>query len=515
MRKYFLPAIALSLPMLVFFAGYIFYHAEDIQPTGFIQYDNVSYVAYGKQYNDADEFHLQYSNPFNENNNYKPIYFQPQSLFFALLMKAGVPPGWILIPFSILCSLICFLLILRIYDFLVPEKKFRTLNTWFFAWGGGLLTIAGFFTYYVLSRQENIDPENGWWGLSLGRSLFFSCEAYYHALFLGCIYFLLKRKWIISIVLILLLSLSHPFTGLELAAIVSAWCIFEFFFNRKEIPVWFALASIGIVCFHLYYYLVYLPQFSDHQSVNEQYTLRWRLGIYRILPAYCIVGVFAVASIYKASLKKFLQVRSNRIFLGWFLIAFLLSNHEVFMKARQPIHFTRGYVWTGLFLLGLPALQSFNQYVKSRFKITGLVIFSCIFLLDNFIWITASSFSKANTPSVSYITREQKNIFKILDSVSTNQTLIISNDNIMAYLSTVYTKAYPWHSHIYTTPFAQKKLEIQNLFFKKGIFDTAWTRRDVNFILQRNDSIAANTLEKINAKRISETNHYLIYHYKP
>ena len=40
--------MALTLPMLVFFAGYLFRHNPDLIPTGFIQYDNVSYVALWK-----------------------------------------------------------------------------------------------------------------------------------------------------------------------------------------------------------------------------------------------------------------------------------------------------------------------------------------------------------------------------------------------------------------------------------------------------------------------------------
>lgn len=522
MRKNFLYAFALCLPMLVFFAGYLFNHSKAIQPTGFIQYDNVSYIAYAKQYTDADKFHLQYSNPFNDSDDYRPIYFQIQTLFFAFLLKAGVPPGWILIPFTIICTLICFLLLIRIYDFVMPNPKNRTFNTWLFAWGGGLLTLAGIVAHYILKREGSvtddlflIDPEKGWWGLSFGRSLFFSCEAYNHALFLGCIYALLRRKYILAIVLLFLLSVSHPFTGLELAAIVCAWCAFEFLLRKNELPIWFALASLAVLSFHLYYYLVYLEQFPDHRSVSEQYTLTWRLGIYRIIPAYCIVGTLAIVSMYNASLKKFLAIRPNRIFLCWFLIAFLLANHEVFMQARQPIHFTRGYIWTSLFLLGLPALQQFNVWLKNKYKVIGLAVFAFVFLFDNFIWITGNAIGKATSPYITYITPEQKQIFQALDQSSTNHTLIISNDNSMAYLSSVYTKAYPWYSHPYTTPFAATKSQIQNLFFTKGVFDSAWSRRHINFILRKEDTTALSALERVKAKKILETSNYLIYSYNP
>lgn len=515
MRKTVLFAGVLIIPMLVFHLNYLFNHVTGLEPTGFIQYDNVSYVAYGKQYLDAGKFHLQYSNPFNDSNEYEPIYFQTQFLFFALLIKSGLPPGWIMIPFSLICSLICFILVIRIYDLLVTDKKNRTLNIWLFAWGGGLLSLAGIITHFVLQNNIGftnnlllIDPEKGWWGLNLGRSLFFTCEAYYHALFLGCIYTLLRKKWIASAILLFLLSASHPFTGLELAGIICAWCAFEFIYDRKNIPFWFITVSILILSFHLYYYLYYLEQFPDHRSVREQYTLEWKLRYYRMIPAYIIVGSLAVATIFQARVKKFISIRSNRIFLSWFAVAFLLINHELFMEAKQPVHFSRGYVWTSLFLLGLPALQKWNGFLKHRWGKWAVFVFVFFFFLDNFSWIMVNSTSRSQEPNASYVTGEQRSIFKKVDEQCTNHTLIISSDNAMAYLATVYTKAYPWHSHIYTTPFAQKKLDAQNLFLENGIIDSAWKNRDIIFILRKQDSTGQSAIDQLNARKIITTRHY-------
>lgn len=74
-------ALLLTAPMLIFFLGYLFNHSKDLEPTGFIQYDNVSYVAYARQYLDSDKTSIFYSNPFNESDDHKPIYFQTQTLF--------------------------------------------------------------------------------------------------------------------------------------------------------------------------------------------------------------------------------------------------------------------------------------------------------------------------------------------------------------------------------------------------------------------------------------------------
>ena len=508
--------------MIMFYIGYFFYHDRELLPTGFIQYDNVSYIAYAKQYLDVSPLHLQYSNPFNDNEGHSAIYFQPQTILFALFLRIGVPPGSILIPFTLICSIICFYLVISIYDYLVTERKFRTLNIWFFAWGGGVLALCGIIAYYYLHIQSSflngvfiLDPEHGWWGLNFGRSLFFTCEAYYHALFLGVIYSLLNNRWALAFALLFLLSLSHPFTGAELLCIVLTWCIVEFVFKRKTIPLSFSLGVVLLMCFHLYYYLIYLERFPDHHSVATQYALTWGLRYYRMIPAYCIVGALAIAGIYKASIRNFFNIKSNRLFICWFVIAFLLANHNVFITPKQPIHFTRGYIWTSLFLLGLPALLRLNDYLKRKFGTAAISLFALIFFSDNILWVFANGYSKPAHSSASYITSEQSEVLQLLNNESTSKTLIVSADTDISYLASIYTKAWPWYSHPYTTPFAEEKKTAQESFFKTGSINSAWLNREVNFVLRKTDTTAYSRLLNLPLEKITKTSNYIIIKYKP
>ncbi len=486
-------ALLLTTPMLVFFLGYLFNHTKELKPTGFIQYDNISYVAYAKQYLDSEKGSIFFSNPFNDNDNYQPIYFQTQTLLFAGFLKMGIIPGWILIPFTLICSLICFRLLIAIYDHLFPSSKFRTISIWLFAWGGGLLTVSGFFTQLIYgSSIVNsifiLDPGSGWWGLNFGRSLFFSCEAYYHMLFLSVIYCLLKQSWAGVLALSAILSLSHPFTGIELLGITSAWLLTEkIIFKNKHIPDWLLPGELLILLFHLYYYLYHLNQFDDHRSVSEQYSLNWRLRYFSIIPAYCITGLLALISAFKLNKPGiFFSQSQNRLFLLWFLIAFSLANHEIFMKPMQPLHFTRGYIWTSLFVLGVPALHYFLIKLTASFiKRIIATSFLLLFLSDNLIWIFDQVKSKADVPSTSYINSEQKKIFDLLNKHTTNKTLIIGTDELVPYLSTIYTKAYPWFSHIFTTPFAEQKKAALSRFIESGETDPSWEKRELIFVIDK------------------------------
>src|SRR3982751_6758927 len=142
-KKDWLLALLLTLPMVFFYTKHYVNHVNSIHATGFIAYDNVSYIAYAKEYLDQDHFHLLYSNPLNDSGNYPKIYFQTQNLFFAVMLSLGMSPGFVLILFNLLCTLLSFRVAIAIYDHLVKEKKNRKLFISFFCWGGGLLALAG------------------------------------------------------------------------------------------------------------------------------------------------------------------------------------------------------------------------------------------------------------------------------------------------------------------------------------------------------------------------------------
>src|SRR5262249_51552849 len=132
-------------------------------------------------------------------------------------------------------------------------------------WGGGLLVLTGLGYSLATKGTATIqdllafDPFNGYWFLSFGRNLVFPTEAFYHLLFFACILCVLRRRLRAATGLAFLTSLSHPWTGIELLLILTAWAGLEVFFLRKrELPRWFFGALVGLVGFHLSYYLFYM-----------------------------------------------------------------------------------------------------------------------------------------------------------------------------------------------------------------------------------------------------------------
>lgn len=487
-------ALVLALPMIVFYAAHYLHHDASLTATGFITYDNVSYVAYAKEYLDRDHFSLFYSNPVNDSGNYPAIYFQPQILLLALLLWIGFGPGFAIVFFNCVGTILSFRMAIAIYDRLYPSSANRRLFIWLFCWGGGLLALAGIpvaatksiANLDFLDRMFFIDPAWGWWGLNFGRGHFNSTEGYFHFLFLAGMFCILKKNWIIALVVALLVSLSHPFTGIEFLAIVFCWSVVEKLIRPANVPWKFVAGVALLLAFHIFYYLFYLAQFPEHRSVSGQYSLNWRLRFFNMIPAYFIVALLALLSFFKWK-KTFLGSSYNRLFLCWFLVAFALANHELFMKPMQPLHFTRGYVWTSLYLLGLPALHFLFGNERLRKYRLSLVLFVALMLSDNFLWIFNNIRLPVSSPSTGHISSGQQKLLQLIKDHSDNNTLIIGRDEILPYLSTVYSKAYPWISHPFTTPFANKKAAAYSDFIRNNTIDSSWRNRELIFIFRKND----------------------------
>jgi hypothetical protein len=519
-KQNWLLALGLTVPMIFLHLAYHFNHSPSLIPTGFIGYENVAYVANAQQYLDSDHFSIFYSNPLNDSGNYPAIYFQTQTIILAFLLWLGVGPGFTIVLLNWLGTLLSFRMAISIYEHLYPNSSNRKLFISFFCWGGGLLALAGIPIAMVkpmgdlpfMDRMLFIDPAWGWWGLNFGRGHFISTEGYYHFLFLLGILCILKQKWNLALLACLFLSLSHPFTGIEYLSIITAWLFIEkIVIRNKNIPWQFFIGTSLIMVFHIFYYLYYLNQYPEHRSVSEQYSLNWRLRFFSMVPAYCIVGTLAIMSLLKLK-KDFFSASSTRLFFTWFAVAFLLVNHEMFMKPMQPLHFTRGYVWTGLFLLSLPALHQLFQNERWKKYRFALILFTVLFFSDNFLWIITKAQFYRTSPTVNCISYEQKELIGIISKNSNSKTLMIGNDEVVVFLSTVYSKAYPWISHPFTTPFAARKEKAFYDFMQKGTIDSAWKNREVIFVFHKNDSMELQRSQSLlfPTKTLAATENYIL-----
>lgn len=224
--------VLLAVPALVPLAtSTIFAWSRGQVATGFIQYDMPSYMADARQHFNQG-FHLFYGNPYAGYESPR-IYFQPHVFLLGCLQQLRLDPGVTYNLFGLAALLFAAFVAVRFYREVAGwSSAAAKLGLVCFFWGGGILTLAGlayacFVGKFDLETILRFDVGQGWWMLNFGRNLVYPTEAYYHAVFLLCMLFLIGRRFSIAIALAALLSLSHPFTGLEVSLIVAGYLLME------------------------------------------------------------------------------------------------------------------------------------------------------------------------------------------------------------------------------------------------------------------------------------------------
>jgi hypothetical protein len=447
--------------------------------TGFIGVDMPVYMANAREHFDAGS--LTYGNPSSPFYDTPAIYFQPITLLLGVIWRVtGLDPGMIFVGFGLVAAVVCVRVAISLYQTVVGlESRVHWLGLLMFVWGGGVIALAG-FAYNTITGNTTaplfrFDAGGGWWFLNLGRNLVFPTEALYHALFLGCIIAILHRRFTGALLLAALASASHPFTGVQLLLILTTWCFMEHVFLRSEaLPGSFVLGCGALLALHLGYYLGFLGLFPEHRALMEQWTQPWTYQAKHFLPAYFLVGGLALWRLRRLTLARdVLGSSTNRLFLMWFAVSFVLANHEFAMKPIQPAHFTRGYVWMPLFLLGAPVLMRLMLTLwSSRRRVLGPLGAAAmvgLFVADNALWLATRE-----GPLGVYKTADQRELLAWMDSPELRGAVVLAERPDIGYLATVYTPLRAWQSHLFNTPYGRDRRREAREFFQDGIFLDEW-----------------------------------------
>jgi hypothetical protein len=328
--------------------------------------------------------------------------------------------------------------------------------------------------------------------LNFGRNLVYATEAYYHGVFLLCMLFLIRRRLNGAIALAALLSLSHPFTGLEAVLIVAAYLVMERFYGDKSVKPAHLVSSAVLVVFHVGYYLIFLNRFADHRSVVRQWEVAGVAWLYQsstFLPALLLVGLLALARLTRwPGFRQVIKEPRNRLFLVWFLIVFGLTQHYRIMKAVQPIHFAHGYDWMALFFLGSPVLvlllKRLLKIEPAALRTLAVSAFLIFFLSDNIAWF--GTFLSPNSLSAFSVTRDQKDVLDWLSQSAVPPDMVVSQDLRVGYLTSTYTRVRSWSGHGLNTPSTDQRMREVRQAFQEGTILPAWQSMHVLYVSYHN-----------------------------
>ncbi len=449
--------------------------------TGFIQYDQLYYLAQARQLTEHGAW-IAYKNPYDDNPVARRIYFQPQATFWSVLLRLGLDPGQAYLVLLLGGGLATALVFWNLLREMLQASE-RELVPLYFAgmWGGGILVLAGLGATLIeggaidWSHIIRYDPFEGWWFLNLGRNVLFATEAYYHALALGSILLALRRRWMACLICLAVLMASSPFTGPQFAIIFSAWGLFSSL-NRwpSRPPAPFTIGSVLLLSVGLLYYAVWLPADPRHAFVYERLQLAWLLPKLTIAFAYALVAPFALHRLIVTLRSRSLATsRDVQILLAVFLVSFALANHELVTTPHQPIHFTRGYLWVSLFLLGLPSYRNLLERAFGRTGtrwpgFSGLVAvgLGVLLLSDNFVWL---DYQISSARRGLYPARVEQSFMELYNAMA---RAAIRGVALMPagvdYPAATYTDVIPFTGHLLQTPDFEERRVMRNRFYREG-----------------------------------------------
>jgi hypothetical protein len=515
--RLFILSIILALPLIAFLIHHYTAHAPDLIPTGFTQDDDVVYVSNARQHLEGKPG-LTYSNSFSSSPSAPSIYSQPYNFLLCIFLSLKIQPGLILSLFGLISAITCIFFSLKLVNYLYPKLPYRNTIFLLLIWGGGVTALGGLIANQTLFKGTYpdfwdgiymADPGNGWWGMNFGRVLVISTEAFYHLLFMAGIFLIIKHRWLPALIISFLISWSHPFTGVEYLLIICGWLFIEKIFFRNNAIPWWVFGSFYFLFFlHLYYYLIFLNQFPEHKKLFEVFSVNWSYSYRIFIPAYFLVGFLAVFTFYRQKLKSVFAKEHQRLFFAWAIIAFLLSNHEWFIKPIQPIHFTRGYIWLGLFLFAIPGLIRILDKIKKQNLI--LVSFVLLFLSDNILWYANILKSKEEHETVSHISKDTQEVLNWLAQNTTTNDLLVSNEYVVSYMANAYASSYSWTGHLYNTPDFSTKKEQALQFLKTGIPLPDWKGRRLLILIDKRQTDVP-VITSLKNQKLFDNNRYEIF----
>jgi hypothetical protein len=489
-------AVLAMLPISWLIGCYFLGAPQGTRATGFIQYDQAYYMAEARQHF-AGGFHLFYGLPASSDYDTPRVYFHPQTLLLgALITFTGIEPGWIYTAFGLVATLIFFRLAVGLYEFVIGLRSGAQLIVLpLFLWGGGFALLCGLL-FKVTAGGQILTFDTGDWGANLGRGIIYGVEAYYHALFFGAVLALLRRRYATALFLVAVTCASHPFTGVELASIMVGWVTLEILVDRSAAPpLWFRAGIVLLLLLHLGYWLILLPWLSpEHAALTPTWELPWVLHWYNEIPEYAIVGL---AALWQLRGKHHFPVaftdRTLRLLLAWFVGAFLLANHDLFVSPRQPIHFTHGYLWAPLFLIGAPVMVEIAARllaIPRRISLFGPIALTGLIFLDNAGWFGGAGLDLLRNgvsffPNPIYIRRTARDVLQRLNEEQFAGGLVVSNAPALSYQVIVYTPLRAWYSQMWYTPHPEERLAELDALFQDGRDFGDWRCRRMIAVVER------------------------------
>ncbi|GAB5445052.1 MAG: hypothetical protein Fues2KO_54010 [Fuerstiella sp.] len=455
--------------------------------SGFFHYELPYYVANGRAAFDRGDG-VFYPNPYYPSDAAPSIYAHWVPWTFGLAVaKFGFDPGDLILAATFFASIAFAYATNSLVQVRTQTAEEGSRGYLLAMLGGGLLVLAGGFITMLRSGEWAdvlmFDPGRGLWFLNWGRNALFPTEAIYHSLVAGCWLMEIKRRHRWSNTFLVLLATTHPWSGIELLCTMNLWRLLDFAIRRSRTARTQLSISVVVMIAFLAYYKVWLPSFPSHAQLQRVWELNWSLNGLSALLAYGPLVLPAAVAVRRAIIRDGLNAAEQFLCCA-LLVAVGLAFHDRLIRPVQPLHFTRGYVWMPLFLLGLPVTLEWIRNIGQR---RGPAVVSVVVLLaavDNFGFAAVHVHEQWTAADGFHLDGDERVLLAEIDDVVPN-AVVLSESDALNYLFPTYAHVRPWLGHRFNTPDYNRRLEQKQAVFADGTINLDRVPDDVDVLVLR------------------------------
>jgi len=365
--------------------------------TGYHRQDFIYYSSNAREVFDNGNG-LLYGYPFSASASAPRVYSHLQLLVLGWAWKltgVALPILWQLA--QLLCGAAMLLTLWRLLGLLLPARG-RVYGFAVVALGGGLAVPIALAQTFLGHGGEpegflrTVHEVGGGWFPNVFQNALLTTEAFYHALAFWTFAAVLRGERGRVLLGVFGVFWAHPFTGLEVAAIVGVFAAVEALRERDRASLRHAAAIALVSGAFLFYYVFGLRLLSNEAADILD---RWRTAPYllELSRAPAMWGVFLLGLVLpwvpSAPGPRIdpRGDRGDRFLVVWLGVVALLLLHDRLLpegvEPYQPLHFAHGYFFVPLAVLTMRALGAAAAAWPPRRRRAAAAAFLAFVALDN------------------------------------------------------------------------------------------------------------------------------------
>ena len=451
----------LVLGLLPYMAIYVAHAWRDGgYPTGFVLYDTPYYVASGRETFERGNG-WAYPNPYDISADPPAIYFHWLIWIFGFgVSRLHLSPGWWFVAVGAAGAAAMAFFTWRLIGRFVRPAALRPF-AFLLAMGGGGVFVPWAAAENLLHGARvdeglfRLDPFGGWWFLSWGRNAVLPPEAVYHALVAAAWLGILAGRPLLGAGLVVALAATHPFSGALHLSILLVWFGMRAVFQRDRSMRAPLLVTMAAAAAFGWYHLRFLPSFPQHVELQPQLELDWPMPASAWLLSCALVAPLVVARLARLARRAIRRGRPSlrphdSFFLVVAAVGLAFVHHDLVLRPRQQLHFTRGYVWMALFMFGLTfavaVVRAKWRGARGAVGRLALAAIVAIASIDNLAW--CASIARSQSQSF-YLAPEEVDLLARLDGAGVQGVALAPYP--LGYLLGTYTHLTPYLGHMLLT----------------------------------------------------------------